>query len=66
MDVKIYFNSGLTAHYKEVENFGKRIDYDETIITLDYFGVLSQPRKHAEFNNANIAGYAITKGYEQD
>lgn len=68
MEVAIYFDNGNTAYFHEVENFREQLDVygSESTIAFDYFGIASQQHKHAQFNNKNIAGYAITKGIKKD
>ena len=56
MEIIIFFDTGETYMFEQVENLEVSIDGRE--VSFTYFGKATQKQRHAKFNN--VSGYAIT------
>ncbi|MDT2735433.1 hypothetical protein P7H24_13280 [Enterococcus thailandicus] len=51
----IWLNEGQTLKFENVEN----LENNESELKFDYFGVATQVKRKAVFNQINIAGFAL-------
>jgi DUF2075 family protein len=55
-EILIWTNMGRTLFFKNVTNF----KYHTQGFEFDYQGVSTGKKRHANFNNTSVVGYALT------
>lgn len=56
MELVIWTNMGRSLVFENVTNFG----FTTQGIEFDYIGASTNKKRHANFNNTSMAGYATT------